>query len=76
MPIYNYKCNRGHIFESMCSMINRKEPKECPECGAKSKHIFSVNKNYNPTFGNDNTRWNQREKHRKKHMIPNQSYTG
>ena len=76
MPFYDYKCNRGHTFESMCSMIDRKEPKECPECGDKSKYIFSINKNYNPTFGNDNTRWNQREKHRKKHMIPNQSYTG
>ena len=75
MPFYDYKCNRGHTFESMCSMADRKEPKECPECGKKAKRIFSVNK-VNPTFGYKSTIWNQREKHRKKHMIPNQSYTG
>jgi|TARA_B100000959_G_C14719008_1_gene516097 putative FmdB family regulatory protein len=78
MPFYDYKCNKGHIFESMCSIADRKEQKECPECGAKSKHIFSVNKKYKPSFGNNDTRFNQREKHRKSmtESQMNQSYKG
>ena len=75
MPFFEFRCNSEHTFEEMCSYEQSKIGFECPECGKKAKRIYSVSKT-KPTFGNINTRFNQREKHRKKHMIPNQSYTG
>lgn len=41
MPIYSYRCTDGHEFEEMSSIANRKEPKECKECGAEA-HMFIV----------------------------------
>lgn len=64
MPFYEYECKKGHTFDSMRSIADRREPKDCPECGADSKFIFSINKKYRPTFGNPDTIWNQRERHR------------
>ena len=75
MPFYDFQCNSDHTFEEQCSYEQSKLGFECPECGKKAKRIYSVN-NIKPTFGNQDTRFNQREKYRKKHMIPNQSYTG
>jgi len=76
MPFYDFQCNSDHTFEEHCSYEQSKIGFECPECGKKAKRIYSVSKNIKPTFGNQDTLWNHREKHRKKHMIPNQSYTG
>jgi putative FmdB family regulatory protein len=75
MPIYEFQCNSDHTFEEWCSYEQSKLGFECPECGKKSKRIYSVSA-VKPTFGNQDTLWNHREKHRKKHMIPNQSHTG
>ena len=76
MPFFDFQCNSDHTFEEHCSYEQSKIGFECPECGKKAKRIYSINNKYSPTFSNINTRFNQREKHRKKHMIPNQSYTG
>jgi len=63
MPIYDYRCKNGHTFDKMCSVQDRKEPKECIECGEKATFVFSVNK-VKPHFGNDNTRFEMRERKR------------
>ena len=75
MPFFEFRCNSEHTIEELCSYEHSKIGFEWPECGKKAKRIYSVSKT-KPTFGNINTRFNHREKHRKKHMIPNQSYTG
>jgi len=33
MPIYEYKCPRGHLFE-LFHGINEPSPESCPTCGA------------------------------------------
>src|SRR3954447_12729223 len=39
MPIYEYKCDKGHVFEVMQKMTD--DPvKKCPECGAKVQRVF------------------------------------
>jgi len=78
MPIYDYKCKNGHTFESMRSIADRREPKDCPECGVNAKFVFSVNNKFKPHFGNQDTKFNQREKHRKAmtESQMNQSYKG
>jgi len=63
MPIYEYKCKNEHVFEEMCSMSERTVRKECPECGSKSSWIMAV-RSTQPTFGNDDTLWNFRERKR------------
>jgi putative FmdB family regulatory protein len=41
MPIYEYRCENGHRFESFQSMSE--DPiSVCPECGAKSERILSA----------------------------------
>ena len=76
MPFFEFQCNSEHTFEELCSYEQSKKGFECPECGKKAKRIYSINNKYSPTFSNPDTKFNRREKHRKKHMIPNQSYTG
>jgi len=77
MPIYKFQCNSNHTFEEWCSYEQSKLGFECLECGKKAKRIYSVSA-VNPTFGNQDTLWNHREKHRKsmKGSQLNQSYTG
>ena len=39
MPIYEYKCSNGHVFETVQSMSD--DPiTECPECGAPVERVF------------------------------------
>jgi putative FmdB family regulatory protein len=39
MPIYEYKCDKGHVSEVMQKMTD--DPvKKCPECGAKVQRVF------------------------------------
>ena len=47
----------------MCSIKDRKEPKECIECGEKATFVFSINQ-VKPHFGNTDTQWNMRERKR------------
>lgn len=37
MPIYEYRCPGGHIFEVFCHVNEKKEVEACPSCGAKAK---------------------------------------
>ena len=33
MPVYEYKCECGNIFEKNVPLAEYKEPQPCPECG-------------------------------------------
>jgi putative FmdB family regulatory protein len=40
MPIYEYKCENGHVFETIQKMTD--EPlRECEECGAPASRVFT-----------------------------------
>jgi putative FmdB family regulatory protein len=38
MPTYDYRCEKGHVFELFHS-IKDDSPKACPKCGAPSKRV-------------------------------------
>lgn len=65
MPLYEYKCEKGHVFEVMQSFSD--EPlTECEECGAPAQRVlhapavhFKGKGFYNTDYG---TRKRQREK--------------
>jgi len=41
MPIYEYKCENGHVFEAIQKMTD--EPlRECEECGAPAARVLSA----------------------------------
>lgn len=40
MPIYQYKCDCGKVYDEFMSMADRKERIKC-ECGKFAKFIFS-----------------------------------
>jgi putative FmdB family regulatory protein len=39
MPIYEYRCENGHLFEVM-QKITEEAVTECPECGAPVSRVF------------------------------------
>lgn len=40
MPIYEYKCENGHVFEAIQKMTD--EPlRECQECGAPASRVLT-----------------------------------
>ena len=40
MPIYEYKCDNGHVFEAIQKMTD--EPlRECEECGAHASRVLT-----------------------------------
>lgn len=40
MPIYEYKCENGHVFEAIQKMTD--EPlRECEECGAPASRVLT-----------------------------------
>lgn len=40
MPVYEYRCQKGHKFDRYLSMADYREPQTC-DCGAEAKKIFS-----------------------------------
>ena len=41
MPIYEYKCDNGHVFDVMQKMVE--EPlNECVECGAPAHRVLTA----------------------------------
>lgn len=38
MPTYDYRCEKGHVFELFHS-IKDETPKLCPKCGKPSKRV-------------------------------------
>ena len=39
MPIYEYRCENGHLFEVM-QKITEDPVTQCPECGAQVQRVF------------------------------------
>lgn len=39
MPVYDYKCEKGHRFEAVQSMSDT-PLKKCEECGAKAERVL------------------------------------
>jgi len=63
MPFYEYECKDKHVFDEMCSIKDRLESKECPQCGQKGNFRISVRATQ-PHFGNTDTKFNMRERKR------------
>ncbi len=42
MPIYEWQCGDGHIFEVLASAGASKRLQRCPSCGAKSARVIST----------------------------------
>ena len=41
MPIYEWQCAGGHLFELLASSSVIRTRPRCPDCGGKSQRIFS-----------------------------------
>ena len=42
MPIYEWQCGEGHVFEMLVPAGAAKRRQRCPGCGAKSKRVIST----------------------------------
>ena len=42
MPIYEWQCGEGHVFEMLVAAGASKRGQRCPVCGAKSKPVIST----------------------------------
>ncbi len=40
MPIYEFRCPCGHVFEKLCRSSDPTNP-ACPKCGGASEKVFS-----------------------------------
>ncbi|HLX36461.1 MAG TPA: zinc ribbon domain-containing protein [Candidatus Binataceae bacterium] len=42
MPIYEWQCEGGHLFEVLAASSATRTRPRCPDCGAKSQRMFST----------------------------------
>ena len=42
MPIYEWQCGEGHLFEMLARADAAKKRPPCPSCGAKSQRLIST----------------------------------
>lgn len=49
MPLYEFKCGEGHLFEAMLPMSATTRERPCPQCNAVAKRLVS-----SPAFNNGN----------------------
>jgi putative FmdB family regulatory protein len=42
MPIYEWQCGEGHVFEMLAPAGAAKKRQWCPNCGAKSERLIST----------------------------------
>ena len=42
MPIYEWQCGDGHLFEVLASADTATKRRRCPNCGAKSARVIST----------------------------------
>lgn len=43
MPIYEFRCSRGHVFEDFVFTIKpRRAKRVCPRCGCKARKVMSA----------------------------------
>lgn len=38
MPMYDFQCSNGHVFEDICGV---NDLPECPKCGANSEKVWN-----------------------------------
>ena len=59
MPMYNYRCPKGHQFEAMETMANRHRS-ECFSCGAMADMVISAPR-LDPNMDTPGARMKQRQ---------------
>ena len=65
MPIYEYKCENGHVFDVIQKMTD--EPlHECQECGAPASRVLSAPAIHFKGSGFHNTDYGTRKRNREK----------
>ena len=42
MPIYEFQCGDGHIFERLVALDAARKKERCPSCGTKSERLIST----------------------------------
>jgi putative FmdB family regulatory protein len=42
MPIYEWQCDSGHVFEMLARANAARKRQSCPSCGAKSERVIST----------------------------------
>ena len=42
MPIYEWQCAEGHVFEMLARVDEAKRRQACPNCGAKAARVIST----------------------------------
>jgi putative FmdB family regulatory protein len=42
VPIYEWQCGEGHVFEMLARAGASKRAQRCPGCGAKSRRVIST----------------------------------
>ena len=42
MPIYEFECADGHVFERLVGANAARKKERCPSCGAKSERLIST----------------------------------
>jgi putative FmdB family regulatory protein len=42
MPIYEWQCGKGHVFEMIARADAAKKRSACPSCGTKSERLIST----------------------------------
>ena len=42
MPIYEYKCPNGHLYEVLEPITSEKKTDKCPKCGDESVKVYST----------------------------------
>jgi putative FmdB family regulatory protein len=42
MPIYEWQCGDGHLFEMLARADQGKRRPPCPRCGARAERVFST----------------------------------
>lgn len=65
MPIYEYRCKKGHTFEVMQS-INDDPLSKCTECGAPVEKLFSPVAIHFKGSGFHNTDYGTRQRNKEK----------
>lgn len=40
MPIYEYRCSRGHTFEIACRVAQKRDTERCAQCGSVAKSVI------------------------------------
>lgn len=51
MPIYDFRCKEGHMFEHRAKVDHRHDTVECPECGTEAGLVIVGSPMLDPRMG-------------------------